>query len=352
MIISGLIPWSINAENAVLNKTNITIYSTANPGSISPELYFTPSLKQNSPEVPGYATVSTQKPIMLKEGENRIFFSEIAGSLDPTTIIVKSLTDPKGTHVIEQSYHFNFADKNNLLDNYLGQEISVEQYNGSKMVTFSGKLLNANNGLILQDNNGTLISLNEYSNIRFTKLSEGITVKPTLTWNIEAKKAGTHQLEVSYRTAGITWWVDYNAVFEEEKEANTGLLMMNAWVSIVNRSGTSFDNVFLKLIAGNVNRVETPQSRRLVKTIMTMAAPNNNTARFSENPLFEYHLYTLERQVSLPNNSTKQIELFPNVSKLLCQSTIYTKVLKIYPIMVRLIRLKILRKVIVKLIFI
>ena len=32
---------------------------------------------------------------------------------------------------------------------------------------------------------------------------------------------------------------------------------------------------------------------------------------FAEKAFFEYHLYTLGRTTTLPNNSTKQIELFP-----------------------------------------
>jgi hypothetical protein len=32
---------------------------------------------------------------------------------------------------------------------------------------------------------------------------------------------------------------------------------------------------------------------------------------FQEKPFFEYHMYTLGRPTSIPNNSTKQIELFP-----------------------------------------
>ena len=39
---------------------------------------------------------------------------------------------------------------------------------------------------------------------------------------------------------------------------------------------------------------------------------------FSEQSLFEYHLYTLGRRTDLPDNSTKQLELFPAASGVKC----------------------------------
>ena len=43
---------------------------------------------------------------------------------------------------------------------------------------------------------------------------------------------------------------------------------------------------------------------------------------FEEKPFFEYHLYTLGRPSSLPDNSTKQIELFPQVAGVPCEKTL------------------------------
>ena len=40
---------------------------------------------------------------------------------------------------------------------------------------------------------------------------------------------------------------------------------------------------------------------------------------FQESSLFEYHLYTLGRRTDLPDNSTKQLELFPAVHEVSCR---------------------------------
>jgi hypothetical protein len=43
---------------------------------------------------------------------------------------------------------------------------------------------------------------------------------------------------------------------------------------------------------------------------------------FEEKTFFEYHLYTLGRPSSLPDNSTKQIELFPAAAGVACDKTL------------------------------
>jgi hypothetical protein len=45
-------------------------------------------------------------------------------------------------------------------------------------------------------------------------------------------------------------------------------------------------------------------------------------AGFAEKSLFEYHLYTLGRRTSLPNNSTKQLELFDSAKHVPARKTL------------------------------
>ncbi len=114
---------------------------------------------------------------------------------------------------------------------------------------------------------------------------------------------------MSYQTGGITWWADYNAVYSEGKGSGGGTLDLSAWVSIINQSGTSYKDAHLKLVAGDVNRVQ-PTPRRLGYAPMAKEAMAVDSTGFVEKPFDEFHLYTLGRATTLPNNSTKQIELF------------------------------------------
>jgi len=48
----------------------------------------------------------------------------------------------------------------------------------------------------------------------------------------------------------------------------------------------------------------------------------SKAAGFAEKAFFEYHLYALGRATSLPDNSTKQIELFPTARGVPCEKTL------------------------------
>jgi hypothetical protein len=107
----------------------------------------------------------------------------------------------------------------------------------------------------------------------------------------------------------MTWWADYNLVFAPGEDANSGRLDVGAWVSIINQSGATYRDARLKLIAGDVQRAEqrgaVAMERLEGKRMAVAEAPG-----FEEKAFFEYHLYTLGRPTTLPDNSTKQIELF------------------------------------------
>src|SRR5262249_30838168 len=152
----------------------------------------------------------------------------------------------------------------------------------------------------------------------FPSLPGGLITRPTLVWDIDAAKAGSQKTRVSYQTTGMTWWADYNVVFAEGKDANSGLLDIGAWVSILNQSGGSYADAGLKLIAGDVHRAPQPE---LAPTMMTERAMGMaaKAPGFEEKAFFEYHLYALGRPATLPMNSTKQIELFPTARKVPCE---------------------------------
>ena len=151
--------------------------------------------------------------------------------------------------------------------------------------------------------------MNQWSGIRFGELPGGLITQPTLEWDVAAAKGGEHRARVSYQTGGITWWADYNLLFVPGGDANSGFVDVGAWVSIINQSGARYEDATLKLVAGEVNRAR-PAPAPYPEAAMRAMAMEADVAGFEEKAFFEYHLYTLGRTTTLPNNSTKQIELF------------------------------------------
>ncbi len=296
--------------------TALTIYSKAAPGAIPPDLY-RPVAGQGrfiaTQEIPGYAVVKQERQVELKAGVGTVRFSDVAAHIDPTTVMFESLTDAAGTHVLEQSYQFDLVSQEKLMERYLDKEITLVQTQGDKTQQYTGVLLSSSPGsAILRTADGKVQIVQGYAAATFPELPGGLIARPTLVWKVATGQAGAHKTRVTYQTEGITWWADYNVVFTDGENANSGVLDIGAWVSILNKSGASYPDAKLKLIAGDVHRAPQPQMKMARARGVTMdmaAAPE--AAGFEEKAFFEYHLYTLGRPTTINENATQQIELFP-----------------------------------------
>jgi hypothetical protein len=293
-------------------QTALTVYSSAQPGGIPAEWY-RPLPGMGTPQasaLPGFALVRVDRDLELARGRSTLKFTDVAALIDPTTVQFRSLTDPAGTKVLEQNFQFDLVSTEKLLSRYVDRKVSAESQQGDGVKVVEGTLLSANDGLVLRGDDGQIHALRNWSNIRFGELPGGLITRPTLEWDILAAKGGSHRARVSYQTGGITWWADYNLIFTEGADANSGFVDVGAWVSLLNQSGTSYQDAKLKLIAGDVNRVQ-PEQKAFRNRVYEMAAVADAAPPgFEEKAFFEYHLYTLGRPATIPNNSTKQIELF------------------------------------------
>jgi hypothetical protein len=304
----------------------LTIYSTARPGAIPPEWYRpVPESMGGSTiirQIPGYAVVKQERDFDIAAGRSTVRFSDVAALIDPTTVSFTSLTDPAGTQVLDQNYQFDLVSTQKLMERYLDKEISIEQTRGNNTVTLTGTLLSTAGGLVLRDKDGGVTVVNGYSSAGFPSLPGGLITRPTLVWDVNAAKAGKQTVRVSYQTTGITWWADYNVVFTEGKDANSGNLDIGAWVSILNGSGAGYADAKLKLIAGDVHRAPQPEQQVFLGRASMAMSEMAKAPGFEEKAFFEYHLYTLGRPATLPENSTKQIELCPPARGVPCEKVL------------------------------
>jgi len=291
---------------------SVTIYSRMQPGAVSPDLYRPVSGRLSGGQVPGYAIVRHDRTYDIEKGLRPLRVSNVAALIDPTTVTFTSLDRPE-TRVLEQSFQFDLVSQEKLLQRYLGQRVTIEQPRGDSVDLVEGTLLGTGDGLTLQMDDGSVQAIRTYGNIHFSQLPGGLITKPTLEWLLDSPARGPQKTRISYETTGMTWWADYNIIYDESSGCSMDL---SAWVSIINQSGASYDDARLKLIAGDVNRAEIRQPRRDVVYKMAMAEEADG---FQEKSFFEYHLYTLDRRTSLPNNSTRQIQLMPAARDIECK---------------------------------
>lgn len=297
--------------------TAITIYSSAQPGTLSPQTFRSGG---EGMVVPGYALVREDRRFDLKAGRNVLRVPEVPALIDPTTVAFASLTDPKGTRVVEQSFEFDLTSTQKLLSRYLDREITVEQARGQGVGAFTGTLVGTQGGLTLKAADGSVRVVNGYTGVTLPGLPGGLISKPTLVWDIDAGRAGSHDSRIAYQTGGITWWADYNVTYAEPAPGRCRL-DVGAWVTIVNQSGATYADAKLKLVAGDVQRAQPP--RAYAPQPAAMARMQEAKAPgFEEKAFFEYHLYTLGRPTTVAQNSTKQIELFPTAAGVGCEKTL------------------------------
>ena len=286
----------------------LTIYSSAQPGAINPDMY-RPVPGQSMSyrygnQVPGYATIKQVRTIDLEPGRSEVRFDDVAAYIDPTTVLFESLTDPGGTRVLEQGFRFDLVDPSKLLQKRLGETINLNGRDVTLLGLQSG-------GMVVQDEEGSIFYHQGMSGVKFdAAIAQDMVIKPTLSWDLVAQNGGEHQTRVSYQAQGITWWADYNLVFTPGSDANSGTLDVGSWVSILNQSGASFEDATLKLVAGDVNRAEPQRQNQYLYAARGAVADMAMESGFQEKSFFEYHLYTLGRPTTILDSSTKQIELF------------------------------------------
>jgi hypothetical protein len=137
-------------------------------------------------------------------------------------------------------------------------------------------------------------------------LPEGLITKPTLIWMVNSNSSGKQDVEISYQTSGMNWHAEYVVVLNEDDTK----LDLNSWVSVENKSGSTYKNAKLKLVAGDVNLVKNNYYNQQENDRVYAAKSIQREDQFNEKQFFEYHIYDLQRKTTLANNETKQISLF------------------------------------------
>ncbi len=248
----------------------------------------------------GTALVRDRRSFALDRGFNEIAFSDVAASIDPTSVLFKSLADPESLAVLEQNYVFDLVNSAALFQKYIDEWIQVVTEDGT---IYEGQLLSTQGGIILQDEAGevTVVSGNvqEFS---FPELPQGLITKPTLVWQLLADQAGDQEVEITYLTSGLSWQADYVVLLSEAEDA----IDLDGWVTMRNTSGTTYPDAQLKLIAGDLQRLQ--QAGYSAADMMFEEELAAAAEPIEQREFFEYHLYEVPRPVTVRDKENKQIE--------------------------------------------
>ena len=266
--------------------------------------------------------IREERIIKLVRGMNTVTVPEIPSTIDGTSLHYLSLVDPRGVHVLEQSYQYDLVHQAKLLERYVGKEVEFirEDPQTKSEYTVHGKLIAT--GYVFQPQYGNpvpsyystggmivevdgKIEVNPVGRLVLPAIPEGLVLRPQLGWLLSSNKEGQHKSEISYLAGQLSWTCNYVALLG----ANDSKIDLTGWVTVTNNSGSSFRNAGLKLVAGDINVVKDAMRYDAVLAGKSMAALESNAPQFQQSELFEYKLYSLQRRTDVNNNETKQIEL-------------------------------------------
>ena len=259
----------------------------------------------------GFATVKEDRTLSLAEGVSEVRVTDMSRALEPDSVMLRELSPtPFGVKILEQSFINDPLTEGLLLYQMEGQTLRFEEKREDGTVKeHVGKLIRS--GYVPGGGSEQPI-VEEDGAVRFSlpgqPVFEGIDpnafLKPSLVWQIASKKAGECPIEVAYVTAGMSWEATYSLVAPAEGSDEFDL---SGWISLNNNTGKTFENTDIKLIAGDVQKVQ-PQMRRKAGWAMYAMAEEKYDEKPSERAFDEFHLYTLPRPVLLRNNELKQVE--------------------------------------------
>lgn len=247
-----------------------------------------------------FGLVKDARETHLPPGDIEAQYRDVAAQIDPTTVHLRSLSDPAGLRILEQNYEYDLLTSEKLLEKYVGRTVRLYQGDG----TYHEARLLSTRGPVFEINGQ--IHLGSHGRLVLPALPDNLVARPTLVWLLRNRTAGPQRVEASYLTGGITWKADYVLVLDAaDRRAD-----LTGWVTIDNRSGATYADAALKLVAGDVHRA--PDRARLARAMQVAErAPASDEARreFVAEGLFEYHLYTLDGRTTVKDNQTKQLAL-------------------------------------------
>jgi hypothetical protein len=248
------------------------------------------------------ALVKDGRTLEFKKGTFDLSFTDVAAAIDPTSVAFTVTDRPQSVTLLEQNYRYDLVSSEKVLQKYLDKPIQVltrqdKMLEGSLLAFDAGTLT-----LKSADGGIRIVNREQIADLSLGDLPQGLITKPTLVWKLNSDVAGPVPAEVRYLTSQIGWHAEYVATVPAREDR----LDLGGWVSIDNRSGATYSDAAVKLIAGDVHRVQPSRPPMMLEKAMMAGADGG----FTEKEFFEYHLYTLQRPSTLSDNEIKQIALF------------------------------------------
>ncbi len=261
-----------------------------------------------------FAVVRDTVPLDLKAGANPVIYAGTTAQVEPDSVILRDPARKHSLQILEQNYRNDPVSQELLLSLFEGKTIDFQNVRtkDSTQITelIPGKIVRsgfvpggeAQQPIIEVDGK---LQFTLPGQPLFPSLGDDTILKPAFNWLLQSDSPGTFEAEVGYVTGGFDWSASYNLVSPEKGD----LVDLVGWITMNNTSGKTFENAKIKLMAGDVNKIQ-PRNRPMAFGAMrAMAMEDNGMApAVTEKAFDEFHLYSIARPTTLHDRETKQVE--------------------------------------------
>ncbi len=277
-----------------------------------------------------FAVVRQPLSLDLQRGTNELRVTDITAHMEADSVILRDPTGKRTIQILEQNYRADPVSQGLLLSLYEGKEIQFLVRRQDKDEIVRGRIIRSGyqphqsgmqrygqqyamqqqafaygpTGQPIIEVDGVL-RFNLPGEPLFPALTDDTILKPTLLWVLQTDQAGKLDAELSYVTGGMSWEADYSMLSQTQGDA----IDVIGWVTMDNQSGKTFENARIKLMAGDVSKIQPEDRRRTLYAAAEITSmPGMGGPPVSEKAFEEYHLYTLARPTTVHDRETKQVE--------------------------------------------
>lgn len=264
----------------------------------------------------GFGVVQQTRPLHLKDGANEIQLQGMPQQYIPSTLVVLDFQGVGSFTLGPVSYQQANFTSAAILAKSVGKKLNLKvRSNSGRQRSIQGTLQAVLSDQLLIQKDNEKVALVRFQDMEETELldglPEGLNEKAHLAVAALAESAGSYSVRILFRTAGLGWSANHNAVYDE----NAGkLTRFDSSVFVTNNSGAAYHDAELHLLAGNIGQQDFGgglESAGGGMRMLAAAAPKRHSIRqATAQTVGEHKLYSAPAKVTLLEGESLQVPLF------------------------------------------
>lgn len=241
----------------------------------------------------GPALIRDRRPVNMEKGAASLILDGIPRTIRPGSAAL----DGAGLGVAERWIDAGLLSADRQLAAHLGRTVSVV-WDGNGPAQ-KAKVLAAE-GTPLFEADGKVVA-GQPLRIIYDSLAPGLSPRPSFRAQVDSDSAGRRELELSYAADGLAW------TSMASGDLKGDILALTVWADISNASGADFTDATLRLVAG-----ATQAGGGAPKMLMAArSAMADSVSPPQREAVGLYHVYTLNRPLTLRDGESRQVPLLP-----------------------------------------